>query len=114
MKSDVQNIGAWAQLSGLFSQTIEAIARPGIAASSSSSYRAAYASADQVHELVEKKLEIPVLAVAGEKGIGANHEALVRGFSTNIVDNIIVPGAGHFVPEERSAKLTVALKKFLG
>jgi pimeloyl-ACP methyl ester carboxylesterase len=114
VKSDVQNIGAWAQLSGLFSQTIEAIARPGIAASSSSSYRAAYASADQVHELVEKKLEIPVLAVAGEKGIGANHEALVRAFSTKIVESIIVPGAGHFVPEERPVELTMAFKTFLG
>ena len=97
-----------------WSAYVEAMARPGIAASSSSYYRAAYASADQVRALVERKLDIPVLAVAGEEGIGANHEALVRGFSTNIVDNIIVPGAGHFVPEERSAKLTVALKKFLG
>jgi pimeloyl-ACP methyl ester carboxylesterase len=97
-----------------WSAYVEAMARPGIAASSSSYYRAAYASADQVRALVERKLDIPVLAVAGEEGIGANHEALVRAFSTNIVDKIIVPGAGHFVPEERSAKLTVALKKFLG
>jgi hypothetical protein len=71
---------------------VEAMALPGIAASSSSYYRAAYASAVQVRALVERKLDIPVLAVAGEKGIGANHEALVRAFSANIVENVIVPG----------------------
>jgi pimeloyl-ACP methyl ester carboxylesterase/heme-degrading monooxygenase HmoA len=96
-----------------WSAYVEAMARPGIAASSSSYYRAAYASADQVRALAEKKLDIPVLAVAGEKGIGANHEALVRAFSSNVVDHIIVPGAGHFVPEECPAELTAALKTFL-
>lgn len=97
-----------------WSPYVEAMARPGIATTSSSYYRAAYASADQVRALVERKLDIPVLAVAGEKGIGANHEGLARAFSSNIVDNIIVPGAGHFVPEERPAELTLAVKKFLG
>ena len=96
-----------------WSAYVEAMARPGIATSSSSYYRAAYASADQVRALVEKKLEIPLLAVAGEKGIGANHEALARAFSNHIVDNIIVSGAGHFVPEERPAELTAALLEFL-
>jgi pimeloyl-ACP methyl ester carboxylesterase/heme-degrading monooxygenase HmoA len=95
-----------------WSAYVEAMARPGIAASSSSYYRAAYASADQVRALVEKKLEIPVLAVAGEKGIGANHEALAHAFSSKIAANIIVPDAGHFVPEERPAELTAALKTF--
>jgi pimeloyl-ACP methyl ester carboxylesterase len=58
-------------------------------------------------------LEIPVLAVAGERGIGVNHEAFVRAFSTNIVENVIVSGAGHFVPEERPVELTAALRGFL-
>ena len=49
---------------------------------------------DQVRALVEKKLEIPVLAIAGKEGIGANHEAIVRAFSCNLVDNIIVLEAG--------------------
>jgi pimeloyl-ACP methyl ester carboxylesterase/heme-degrading monooxygenase HmoA len=96
-----------------WSAYVEAMALPGIAASSSSYYRAAYASADQVRALVEKKLEIPVLAVAGERGIGVNHEAFVRAFSTNIVENINVSGAGHFVPEERPTELTAALQGLL-
>jgi pimeloyl-ACP methyl ester carboxylesterase len=54
-----------------------------------------------------------MLAVAGERGIGVNHEAFVRAFSTNIVENIIVSGSGHFVPEERPVELTAALQGFL-
>ena len=96
-----------------WSAYVEAMARPGIAVSSSSYYRAAYVSADQVRALIGEKLEIPVLAVAGEEGIGANHEALVRAFSSNMVDNIIVPGAGHFLAEERPAEVVSALAKFL-
>jgi pimeloyl-ACP methyl ester carboxylesterase len=89
------------------------MARPGIAASSSSYYRSAYKSADQVRELVKEKLAIPVLAIAGKEGIGANHEALVRAFSSNLVDNILIAGAGHFVAEERPLELTAALRRFL-
>lgn len=54
-----------------------------------------------------------VLAVAGEKGIGANLEALVRAFSSNLVDNVLLAGAGHFVAEERPLELTAALQGFL-
>jgi pimeloyl-ACP methyl ester carboxylesterase len=66
-----------------------------------------------VRVLVTEKLAIPLLAVAGEKGIGANLEALVRAFSSNLVDNILVSGAGHFVAEERPLELTAALQGFL-
>jgi pimeloyl-ACP methyl ester carboxylesterase/heme-degrading monooxygenase HmoA len=96
-----------------WSAYVEAMARPGIAASSSSYYRSAYKSADQVRELVKEKLAIPVLAIAGKEGIGANHEALVRAFSSNLVDNILIAGAGHFVAEERPLELTAALRRFL-
>jgi pimeloyl-ACP methyl ester carboxylesterase len=93
---------------------VAAMARPGIARSSSCYYRAVYTTAAQVRALVaQKKLEIPVLAIAGEKGIGANHEALVRAFAGNIKGNVIIPGAGHFLAEERPAEITAALKTFL-
>ncbi len=96
-----------------WSPYIEAMARPGISVSSSSYYRTAYRSAGQVRTLIEKKLEIPVLAIAGREGIGANHEALVRAFSCNLVDNIVLEGAGHFIAEERPLELAAALKSFL-
>ena len=89
------------------------LARPGVATSSSSYYRAVYQSADEVRALLQQRLQIPVLAIAGEKGIGANHEALVRAFTDNLAGNIIVPGAGHFLPEERPEAVLAALRPFL-
>jgi pimeloyl-ACP methyl ester carboxylesterase len=90
-----------------------AMARPGIAVSSSSYYRAVYQSADEVRVLLAQKLEIPVLAIAGEKGIGAKQDALVRAFADHIEANIIVPGAGHFPVEERPVEVLATLKPFL-
>lgn len=77
-------------------------------------YRAVYITAEQVRTLAAlKKLAIPVLAFAGEKGIGANHEALVRAFASNVRGNVVVLGAGHFLAEERPNEITAALKTFL-
>jgi pimeloyl-ACP methyl ester carboxylesterase len=92
---------------------IAAMSRPGIAVSSASYYRATYTSAEQVQKLIEKKLEIPVLAIAGEKGIGKNHESLVRAFAARLQGNLIVSGAGHFLAEERPAEVSAALLSFL-
>jgi pimeloyl-ACP methyl ester carboxylesterase len=92
---------------------VAAMARPGIAAASSTYYRAVYHSAEQVRKLVTHKLEIPVLAIAGEKGIGANHIGLVRAFARNVRGNFILPGSGHFLPEERPNEVVAALEKFL-
>jgi pimeloyl-ACP methyl ester carboxylesterase len=93
---------------------VAAMARPGIAAASSTYYRAVYQSAEEVRKLVTQKLEIPVLAIAGEKGIGANHIALVRAFAGNVRGDLILPGSGHFLPEERPSEVAAALEKFLG
>jgi pimeloyl-ACP methyl ester carboxylesterase len=92
---------------------VEAMARPGIARSSSSFYRKVYTSAEQVRDLLSRKLEIPVLAMAGELGIGANHGALTRAFANNIVSNVVVAGAGHFLIEERPKEVLAALEPFL-
>jgi pimeloyl-ACP methyl ester carboxylesterase len=92
---------------------VEEMARPGIAVSSASYYRSVYQSAGEVRALLAQKLTIPVLAIAGEKGIGKNHEALVRAFAQNVTATVIVPGAGHFVAEERPAEVVRVLAPFL-
>jgi pimeloyl-ACP methyl ester carboxylesterase len=96
-----------------WSTYVAEMARPGIAIASSSYYREVYMSADEVRLLVARKLEIPVLSIAGEKGIGKNQEALVRAFAANLTGTIIVPGSGHFLAEERPGEVTAALKTFL-
>jgi hypothetical protein len=50
---------------------IEAMERSGVARAGASYYRSAYRSADEVRALDVRKLDIPVLSIAGEKGIGA-------------------------------------------
>ncbi|MDB4970736.1 MAG: alpha/beta hydrolase [Myxococcales bacterium] len=96
-----------------WSPYVAAMSRPGIAVSSSSYYRAAYRTAEQVQKLIGQRLEVSVLAIAGEKGIGHNHEALVRAFAADLRGNIILPGAGHFLAEERPAEVVAGLKTFL-
>jgi pimeloyl-ACP methyl ester carboxylesterase len=91
---------------------VAAMTRTGVPSSGASYYRALYESAAQVRTLIERKLDIPVLAIAGEKGVGKNHETLVRAFATN-VRNLIVPGAGHFLAEERPQQTLDALRAFL-
>jgi pimeloyl-ACP methyl ester carboxylesterase/heme-degrading monooxygenase HmoA len=99
---------------GAWGPYVEAMSRPGIAASSSSFYRATYESAEQVQKLLlARKLELPVLAIAGEKGVGLNHEALVHAFATSLRGNVILPGAGHFLAEERPKEVAAALRTFL-
>ena len=66
-----------------------------------------------MRELSKENLAIPVLAIAGKEGIGSDHEAVVRAFSTNIVDNTLISGAGHLLAEERPEELIAALRTFL-
>jgi pimeloyl-ACP methyl ester carboxylesterase len=92
---------------------VKAASQPGAITSSAQYYRAAYESAKQVQELNKTKLSIPVLSIAGEKSIGAFQEQFVRNFASNISRTIVLPGAGHFVAEERPAEVTKALLEFL-
>jgi pimeloyl-ACP methyl ester carboxylesterase/heme-degrading monooxygenase HmoA len=92
---------------------IAALARPGVLRSSASYYRAAYRSADEVRNLIGRQLEIPVLSIAGEKGMGALQQSFVRAFSNNLSASVVIPGAGHFIAEERPTEAASALKGFL-
>jgi pimeloyl-ACP methyl ester carboxylesterase len=98
---------------GTWAPYIAAMARPGVATSSSSYYRDAYLSAAQVRRLAVRKLQIPVLSIAGEKGIGTHQEALVRAVADNLAGLMVIPGSGHFLPEERPREVTAALMAFL-
>jgi pimeloyl-ACP methyl ester carboxylesterase len=92
---------------------VAALGRPGVARSSASYYRAAYRSAEEVRNLIGQKLEIPVLSIAGEKGMGALQQSFVRSFASNLSASIVIPGAGHFIAEERPTEAASALKGFL-
>jgi pimeloyl-ACP methyl ester carboxylesterase len=93
---------------------VAAMRRPGLIASSASYYRAVYRSADEVKPLLAvSPLTIPVLSVAGERSIGANQDGLVHAFASHVIRSVVIPGAGHFVPEERTDVLVTELTTFL-
>jgi pimeloyl-ACP methyl ester carboxylesterase len=92
---------------------VAAMARPGVARASASYYRSAYASAEQARPLAARKLEAPVLAIAGRNGIGTNHRSFVEAFAERIHADIVLDGAGHFLPEERPREVLAAITSFL-
>lgn len=93
---------------------LAALKRPGLIHSSASYYRAVYAAADEVRRLIgTARLTIPVLSVAGSASFGAGQRALVDAFAENVVADVVIDDAGHFVPEEQPEAFLAALDEFL-
>ena len=93
---------------------LEVMQRPRLFRASGEYYRAVYRAAEKVRELIAAgKLTIPVLSVSGEASFGASQLTFVEAFAGNITRHVI-PGPGHFVPDEQPQALLMELKKFLG
>jgi pimeloyl-ACP methyl ester carboxylesterase len=63
-------------------------------------YRAAFETISQTARLTDNKVKVPVVALGGEKGLGA----LVGKFVSMVASNVqskVIPFCGHFIPEER-------------
>ena len=93
---------------------VEAMKRPELFHASSSYYRSVYGARDNVRDLIASgKLTIPVLSISGEASFGAAQRSFVEAFAENIARHLIIPKAGHFVPEEQPEALLRELKPFL-
>ena len=57
--------------------------------------------------LSARKLDIPVLALGGEKSFGATMATVMRFAASNVKEGV-VPGSGHWIMEE-NPKATIAL-----
>jgi len=71
-------------------------------------YRAAFTTVGQTEELASRKVPVPVVAVGGELS-RADHVRAMLETVADTVTGIVVPGCGHFVPEERPDVLTDAI-----
>jgi pimeloyl-ACP methyl ester carboxylesterase len=49
--------------------------------------------------LTQSKVQLPVVAIGGEKGLGARVGQFVSMVAAN-VESVVLPGCGHFVPDE--------------
>ena len=62
-------------------------------------YRAAFTTIDQTTPLTKKKVRVPVVALGGEKALGATVKQWVEMVAENVSGGVI-PNCGHFVAEE--------------
>jgi len=63
--------------------------------------------------LTNGKLQMPVLAVGGEKSFGTTMADIMR-FAASDVDTGVIPGCGHWIMEENPAATVAMTRKFLG
>ena len=76
-------------------------------------YRAAFTTIDQTTPLKKDKVEISVLAIGGEKALGAKVAQMVEAVAKNVTGEVI-PACGHFIPEEKPAEFVRLFQEFAG
>jgi pimeloyl-ACP methyl ester carboxylesterase len=74
-------------------------------------YRAAFTTIDQITPLKKSKVEVPVLAIGGEKALGAKVAQMVEAVAKNVTGKVI-PACGHFIPEEQPAEFMRLFQEF--
>jgi pimeloyl-ACP methyl ester carboxylesterase len=67
-------------------------------------YRAAFKTIEQTTPLKTKKIETPILALGGEKALGAKVAEMVKSVASSVTGQT-VSKCGHFIPEERPEEL---------
>jgi pimeloyl-ACP methyl ester carboxylesterase len=75
-------------------------------------YRAFDATIAQNQQRKARKLTLPVLAIGGEKGIGAGVGKTMELVADN-VQSVVIPGSGHWVAEQAPEQELAALTTFL-
>lgn len=78
--------------------------RPGVLGSFGI-YRAAFTSIEQTEPLMTHKVTVPVVALGGEKGLGAKVGEMVA-MVAETVEAHTLPNCGHFMTEERPEEVT--------
>jgi pimeloyl-ACP methyl ester carboxylesterase len=73
-------------------------------------YRAAFITMDQTAALTTHKVQIPVIALGGEKALGANVPQMVA-MVADSVEGHTISDCGHFIPEERPEEVIIYIKK---
>lgn len=74
-------------------------------------YRAAFTTIDQTTRLKEGKVEVPVLAIGGEKALGVKVAQMVEAVAKDVTGKVI-PACGHFIPEEQPAEFMRLFQEF--
>jgi pimeloyl-ACP methyl ester carboxylesterase len=90
---------------------IKQYSKPGAMRAGLEYYRAVFEDSEQNKEYANEKLEIPILTIGGEAGIGNFTAASFQKVANNVT-GITLPNTGHFIPEERPNFLTKQILEF--
>jgi len=90
---------------------IEQYSKPGALRAGFEYYRAIFEDAKQNKEYGKDKLDMPILTIGGEAGLG-NLTTISFQKVGNNVTGIVLPYTGHFIPEERPNFLIKQILKF--
>ena len=90
---------------------VECYARPGAMSQGFAYYRSAALSASQNIEFGKTKLQMPVLALGGQGGVGANMRKSIEALASNVQGGQI-DDCGHYVMEEQPAQVAQQLLDF--
>jgi pimeloyl-ACP methyl ester carboxylesterase len=90
-----------------------ALATDGALHASLAYYREAAESARRNHEALERRrLTVPVLGISSSHGSIPDMAASVSPWAENAT-GVIVPDAGHFIPDEQPEAVAAALTRFI-
>jgi len=87
-------------------------ARPGAMRAGFAQFAAFSQDAEDNRVFQRAKLTMPVLAIGGEKSFGAIQAVVMRSVATDVRE-AVVPGAGHWLMEERPAATVALIEGFL-
>jgi pimeloyl-ACP methyl ester carboxylesterase len=87
-------------------------ARPGAMHAAFAQFRSIRKDAEDNKKALAPKLDMPVLAIGGEKSFGAMEAVVMRNAATNVT-GVVVPDAGHWLMEEQPAATIKAVRQFL-
>lgn len=73
-------------------------------------YRAVFKTIEQTEPLTTNRVKVPVVALGGEKGLGAAVGEMVEMIAEN-VESVLIPDCGHFIPEEQPAEIVRQIQK---
>jgi pimeloyl-ACP methyl ester carboxylesterase len=87
-------------------------ARPGVMHAAFAQFNSIRQDAQDNMAALATKLDMPVLAIGGEKSFGANEAIVMRNAATNVTERV-VPNAGHWLMEETPSATIASVREFV-
>lgn len=87
-------------------------ARPGAMRSAFAQFNSIRQDAEDNKVAMATKLDMPVLAIGGEKSFGANEAVVMRNAATDVTE-LVIPNAGHWLMEEATSVTIMNIRAFL-